>query len=258
MEFGRGRRWSDGTIYSAFIATGTGQPDLFINTGVTAATLSDISVQKMTTVDLDITAKEIGPKGNNYTISSDNANAKVSGLTLTGGKGIYRNQQLTLPENNIKLLGVRVGVNSSKNKHYELRKSSSVHRGRIGKDDNETKQRAFRYYINGNRLNIQHDTVDEITISYLAYPVDLRGWPKIKEGHETAVAQYIMWQMKLIDFYNGKLPQYITKELEKRWYYLCGKARGDDGMPNADELKQIGNVWNTLLPFKSNNGLIDL
>ena len=258
MEFGRGRRWGDGTIYSAFIATSTGQPDLFIDTGVTAATLSDISVQKMTTVDLDITAKEIGPKGNNYTISSDNANAKVSGLTLTGGKGVYRNQQLTLPENNIKLLGVRVGVNSSKNKHYELRKSSSVHRGRIGKDDNETKQRAFRYYVNGNRLNIQHDDVDEITISYLEFPVDLRGWPMIKEGHETAVAQYIMWQMKLIEFYNGKLPQYITKELEKRWYYLCGKTRGDDGMPNADELKQIGNVWNTLLPFKSNNGLIDL
>lgn len=37
----------------------------------------------------------------------------------------------------------------------------------------------------------------------------------IKEGHETAVAQYIMWQMKLIEFYNGKLPQYITKDLEK-------------------------------------------
>ena len=79
----------------------------------------------------------------------------------------------------------------------------------------------------------------------------------IKEGHETAVAQYIMWQMKLIEFYNGKLPQYITKELEKRWYFLCGKARGDDGMPTSEELKQIGSMWNTLLPIISNNGLID-
>ena len=79
----------------------------------------------------------------------------------------------------------------------------------------------------------------------------------IKEGHETAVAQYIMWQMKLIEFYNGKLPQYIVKELEKRWYLLCGKTRGDDGMPTSEELKQIGSMWNTILPIKSNNGLID-
>ena len=80
-------------------------------------------------------------------------------------------------------------------------------------------------------------------IVYLEYPTDLRGWPKIKEGHETAEAQYIMWQMKLIEFYNGKLPQYIVKELEKRWYVLCGKARGDDSMPTSEELKQI-----TLVP----------
>lgn len=221
-----------------------------------ALAVADYSVDTATGI-LTITAKEIGNKGNEYTLASDNANAKVSSLSLTGGKGIFRNQQLTLPENNVKLLGVRVGVGSTKDKHYELRRSTGPHRERTGKNDDESKQTAFRYYVNGNRLNIQHDSIDEITISYLAYPVDLRGWPKIKEGHETAVAQYIMWQMKLIDFYNGKLPQYITKELEKRWYYLCGKARGDDGMPTADELKQIGNMWNTLIPVKSNSGLIN-
>jgi len=228
-------------------------------TGVTHDfTIDDISVVEITSTQLNITAKEIGNKGNEYTLASDNANAKVSALSLTGGKDVFRNQQLTLPENNVKLLGVRAGAASAKNKHYELRRASGPHRERIGRNDAETTQRAFRYYVNGNRLNIQHDELDEITISYLAYPVDLRGWPKIKEGHETAVAQYIMWQMKLIEFYNGKLPQYITKELEKRWYYLCGKARGDDGMPTSDELKQIGNMWNTLLPIKSSNGLINL
>ena len=90
----------------------------------------------------------------------------------------------------------------------------------------------------------------------MAYPTDIRGWPKIKEGHETAVAQYIMWQMKLIEFYNGKLPQYITKELEKRWYILCGKARGDDGMPTSQELKQIGNMWNTLVPVTNDRSTL--
>ena len=218
-----------------------------------ALNVADYSYDAATS-KITITAKEIGPKGNDYTISSDNANAKVSGLTLTGRKGIYRNQQITLPENNIKLLAVRVGTDDSDYEHAELRRTSAIHRGRVGKTTDDSEQRAFRYYVDGNRLNIQHDELDEITIVYLAYPTDLRGWPMIKEGHETAVAQYIMWQMKLIEFYNGKLPQYITKELEKRWYFLCGKARGDDGMPTSEELKQIGNIWNTLVPVTNDKG----
>ena len=217
--------------------------------------IDDISAVEITSTQLNITAKEIGAKGNDYTLSSDSANAKVNGLTLTGGKDIYRNQQIVLPEDNIKLLGVRVGTDDSDHEHAELRRTSAVHRGRVGKNSDDSQQRAFRYYVDGNRLNIQHDNLDEITIVYLAYPTDLRGWPMVKEGHETAVAQYIMWQMKLIEFYNGKLPQYITKELEKRWYFLCGKARGDDSMPTSEELKQIGSMWNTLIPLKSSSGL---
>ena len=220
-------------------------------------TIDDISVTEITSTQLNITAKEIGPKGNYYSLESDNANAKVSSLSLTGGKGIYRNQQIVLPEDNIKLLGVRVGTDDTDHEHAELRETSAIHRRRVGKTTNDSQQRAFRYYVDGNRLNIQHDNLDEITVVYLKYPTDIRGWPMIKEGHETAVAQYIMWQMKLIEFYNGKLPQYIVKELEKRWYLLCGKTRGDDGMPTSAELKQIGNMWNTLLPIKTNNGLID-
>ena len=220
-------------------------------------TIDNIIVKKVNSGTLTITAKEIGSKGNYYSLDSDNANAKVSSLSLTGGKSIYRNQQIVLPEDNIKLLGVRVGTDDSDHEHAELRKTSAVHRRRVGKTTDDSQQRAFRYYVDGNRLNIQHDNLDEITIVYLKYPTDIRGWPMIKEGHETAVSQYIMWQMKLIEFYNGKLPQYITKELEKRWYFLCGKARGDDGMPTSEELKQIGSMWNTLLPIKSNNGLID-
>tara|TARA_R110002020_G_scaffold352614_1_gene565660 strand:+ start:3074 stop:4192 length:1119 start_codon:yes stop_codon:yes gene_type:complete len=224
-----------------------------------ALNVADYSIDTATGI-LTITAKEIGPKGNEYTLGSDSSNAKINGLNLTGGKGIYRNQQITLPEDNIKLLAVRVGTDDSDHEHTEIRKSSAIHRGRIGKNTDDSQQRVFRYYVDGNRLNIQHDDLDEITIVYLAYPKDRRGYPMVKEGHETAVAQYIMWQTKLIEFYNGKLPQYITKELEKRWYFLCGKARGDDGMPTSEQLKQIGNVWNTLVPITNDRGagLIDL
>jgi len=208
-------------------------------------TIDNIIVKKVNNEALTITAKEIGNKGNEYTLASDNANAKVSGLSLTGGKNLYRNQQLRLPDDNVKMLAVR------DNNNYELRKTSSVHTGKLGDE-------ALRYYEQGNRLNIANTKSTEMTIVYLAYPTDLRGWPMIKEGHETAVAQYIMWQMKLIEFYNGEIAQYIVKELEKRWYFLCGKTRGDDGMPTSEELKQIGNIWNTMLPIKNNRGLIDL
>ena len=199
---------------------------------------------------LTITAKEIGYKGNDYTLESDNATATISGMNLTGGKGIYKNQQLRLPDNMVKLLAVRVGEADSSYKRYELRKTSAVHQERLD-------GKALRYYVQGNRLNIAHDDLDEITVVYLAYPTDSRGWPMVKDGHETAIAQYIMWQHKLIDYYNGKLPQYIAKDLEKRWYFLCGKARGDDSMPTSEEMKQIGRMWNTLIPVNNDRGLID-
>jgi len=208
-------------------------------------TIDNVVVKKVNSGTLTITAKEIGNKGNDYTLASDSSNAKISGGSLTGGKDLYRNQQLRLPDDNIKMLAVR------DSNHNELRKTSSVHTGRLGDD-------ALRYYTQGNRLNIASTGVTELTVVYLAYPTDLRGWPMIKEGHETAVAQYIMWQQNLVKYYNGQIAQYIVKDLEKRWYLLCGKTRGDDGMPTSEELKQIGNIWNTMIPIKNNRGLIDL
>ena len=200
---------------------------------------------------LTITSKEVGFEGNNYTMASDTENSKISGLTLTGGKGIYRNQQIRLPDNMVKFLGVRVSNDdTSGNKDAEIRRTSAIHRGAVSDS-------SLRYYIEGNRLNIKNNKVGEITIVYLEYPTDLRGWPMIKDNHETAVSQYIMWQHKLIEYYNGKLPQYIIKDIEKRWYFLCGQVRGEDEMPTSEELKQIGRMWNTLVPLKSNRGLID-
>ena len=207
---------------------------------------------------LTITKKEVGLEGNNYTLESSKVNAICSGSHLTGGKGLLSNQQLRLPDNIVKLLGVRGGTGDSNYRHAELLQSMSVHRERAGRDALDTQQKALKYYIRGNRLNVQHDSITEITIAYSAYPTDAKGHPMIKDSHTTAVAQYIMWQQKNIDFINGKLSMYVVKELEKRWYFLCGKARGDDNMPTAEELKQIGKIWNTMVPVKNNRGLLDL
>jgi len=207
---------------------------------------------------LTITKDEVGIDGNNYTLSSSDVNAQCSGSHLTEGKGLLSNQQLRLPDNLVKLLGVRVGTGDSSYKHMELRKPTAIHKERVGKNNDDTQQRALRYYIRGNRLNIQHDQVSEITIVYSSYPTDAKGYPMIRDSHSTAVAQYIMWQQKNIDFINGKLSMYVVKELEKRWYFLCSKARGDDNMPSAEELKQIGRIWNTMIPLNNQRGLVDL
>ena len=207
---------------------------------------------------LTITKKEVGIEGNNFTLESSNVNAICSSSHLTGGKGLLLNQQLRLPDNIVKLLGVRGGTGDSNFRHSELLQPIAVHRERVGKDSLDTQQKALRYYVSGNRINIQHDAITEITIVYSAYPTDAKGHPMIKDSHTTAVAQYIMWQQKNIDFINGKLSMYVVKELEKRWYFLCGKARGDDNMPTAEELKQIGKIWNTMVPVKNNRGLLDL
>ena len=89
----------------------------------------------------------------------------------------------------------------------------------------------------------------KIGISYQGLETDEDGWPLISKTHEDAVTHYIMWRHKSIEFYKGKIPHVIFKELEQRWYWLCGQARGDDEMPDQKELEYLGNMWNQLLPL---------
>ena len=110
-----------------------------------------------------------------------------------------------------------------------------------------------RYYVEGNRINFSKDYTEDVTISYLRVHTDSDGYPTIRQGHEEAVAFYIMWKQKSIGYYSGKVPQYIVKDLERRWYQLCGKARGDDNMPSSIELLKIGKIWNSKVPVTSHN-----
>lgn len=102
-------------------------------------------------------------------------------------------------------------------------------------------------------INLKDDT--KLVISYFFLPVDSDGFPMIKESHEEAISSYLMWKYKSIEYYSGKIPQYIYKDLEKRWYWLCGQARGNDNMPTHQEWERIGSIWNSLIPIKTYNGL---
>lgn len=158
---------------------------------------------------------------------------------FTGAKHRIQNKQITLPNDLVKLLNVRVGDDI-------IEPSSSQFRSKISDQQD-------RYYVEGNRINFSRKYTDDVVISYLRAHTDENGYPTVRQGHEEAVAFYIMWKHKSIDYYSGNAPQYIIKDLERRWYHLCAKVRGDDNMPSSVELLKIGKLWNAKIPITSYN-----
>jgi hypothetical protein len=105
-----------------------------------------------------------------------------------------------------------------------------------------------KYWIVGDYIHFASVSSGTASIAYKALNTDEEGFPTIKQGHEDAVAQYIMWRYKSIEYYEGKIARYIVQDLEKRWYWLCGQARGNDNLPSEAELKNIASYWNTFIP----------
>ena len=185
------------------------------------------------------THSESGDAGNHVTLDTS-GEGKMSNNTLEGGKERLHGKQARLPDNMVKMLSVRVGDTI-------IQPTSSQYKSKVS-------NLLDRFYINGNRLNFSRDDYsDDIVVTYLAVPMSPEGWPMVKQGHEEAVATYIMWKQKLIGYYTAEVPQYIVKDLEKRWYWLCAKVRGDDNMPSSIELLKIGKIWNSKTPITSYN-----
>ncbi len=105
-----------------------------------------------------------------------------------------------------------------------------------------------KYWIVGSYIHFANVTSGTVTIAYKALDTDDDGFPTIKQGHEDAVAQYIMWRHKSIEYYEGKIARYIVQDLEKRWYWLCGQARGKDNLPSEAEMKNVASYWNNFIP----------
>ena len=105
-----------------------------------------------------------------------------------------------------------------------------------------------KYWIVGSYIHFSSVSSGTVNIAYKALDTDSDGYPTIKQGHEDAVAQYIMWRYKSIEYYNGKIARYIVQDLEKRWYWLCAQARGKDNLPSEAEMRNIAKYWNTLIP----------
>jgi len=67
-----------------------------------------------------------------------------------------------------------------------------------------------------------------------------------------------MYKYKARDYWNGKLPRAIYIDLERNWSRLCAQARGNDNMPTPIEMKKAAEIWNTLIPIRTTNGLLNV
>lgn len=115
--------------------------------------------------------------------------------------------------------------------------------------EQESTANALVFNLRNRYVYVNSLDIEEVGIAYEGIAVDKEGWPMISEGHEEAVTSYLMWKYKSIDYFNGKINHHVYKELENRWYWLCGQARGDDELPSPAELEYLANMMNQLLPL---------
>jgi hypothetical protein len=93
----------------------------------------------------------------------------------------------------------------------------------------------------------------KIGISYYGIAVDEEGWPLIDEKHVDAVTQYLMWQYDIADWRENKRAAGYMRWVETRWYTLCAQARGNDEMPDQQEMKYLANQYMQLIPLPNKN-----
>ena len=159
----------------------------------------------------------------------------------------HNNYQIELTNKNFTMFNK--GASNGGSKHLATVSSAKLNtgvtsQGRTGEGINNVV-----FSIKNRYIYINSKTIEEIGISYEGIALDEEGWPEISETHEQAVQQYLMWQYKTADYVNGKIPHHVYKELEARWYNLCGQARGDDELPSQSEMEYLGNMMNQLMPL---------
>jgi hypothetical protein len=158
------------------------------------------------------------------------------------------NKQAALPSDYLSLVDVKSGSGTDSTNYFSINSATFP--------DNTTRER--RYYLTDSTINLSTDETSTIDISYYAIDTDDEGYPTIAEHHEDAVSAYLMWKYKARDYYNGKIPRYIYIDMQDNWNRLCAQARGNDNMPSPNEMKKAAEMWNTLIPVKNYNGLLNI
>tara|TARA_Y100001937_G_C7089578_1_gene317031 strand:+ start:296 stop:955 length:660 start_codon:yes stop_codon:yes gene_type:complete len=158
------------------------------------------------------------------------------------------NKQASMPNDFLSLIDVKRSGDAS-NSTY-LSQSSATFPSDTDKSNS--------FYLTEDTINLSNNDISSLDIAYYSIDTDDEGFPTIADGHEDAVSAYLMFKYKARDYYNGKLARNIYVDLQTNWQRLCAQARGNDNMPTPIEMKKAAAVWNTLVPLKSLNGLLNV
>jgi|TARA_R100000084_G_C4654329_1_gene151835 hypothetical protein len=158
------------------------------------------------------------------------------------------NKQASLPNDFLSLIDVKKSGDASSSTYFS--QSSATFPADTDRQNS--------FYLTEDTINVSTNDVSSLDVAYYAIDTDEEGFPTIADNHEDAVSAYIMWKYKARDYYNGKLARAIYVDMERNWSRLCAQARGNDNMPTPIEMKKAAAIWNTLVPVKSLNGLLNV
>tara|TARA_R100001591_G_scaffold101653_1_gene108432 strand:+ start:6720 stop:7376 length:657 start_codon:yes stop_codon:yes gene_type:complete len=157
------------------------------------------------------------------------------------------NKQATLPDDFLSLIDAKRGGSAFDD---YLHQTSATFPANVDKQN--------MFYFTENTINLSTSDISSIDITYYSVDTDSEGFPTIADNHEDAVSAYLMYKYKARDYWNGKLPRAIYIDLERNWSRLCAQARGNDNMPTPIEMKKAAEIWNTLIPIRTTNGLLNV
>ena len=95
----------------------------------------------------------------------------------------------------------------------------------------------------------------DVTVDYLAIPVDKEGFPIIDQKARQACYWYCLKKLLTDDFYNGKLSQSAWEDIKVNEDYYISKARGNMGNMTRDDLNKITKIMYNMVqsPFLPTN-----
>lgn len=96
-----------------------------------------------------------------------------------------------------------------------------------------------------------------VKIAYKAMPTDERGYPLIPDlpSYQDAIYWYVVMKLNFPKYLKGKLggkgvnsSANTYQYLQQQWHFYRNQAYAEAMMPTADDMKNIKNQWNRLLP----------
>ena len=96
-----------------------------------------------------------------------------------------------------------------------------------------------------------------IKIAYKAIPTDEKGYPLIPDtpSYQDAIYWYVTMKLNFPKYLKGKLggkgvnsSAQIYQNLQQQWHFYRNQAYTEAMMPTSDDMQNIKNEWNQLLP----------